>query len=168
MGKASILVVDDEEDILELVQFHLTRDGHQVQTATIGEKAVKLAKRGQFNLILLDLMLPGIDGIDVAKALRAETETKSIPIIMLTAKGEEADIISGLAIGADDYITKPFSPRVLSARVKAVLRRRAGERVDDNRLIRIPETIGLAYVSDTAPLVFNLNHFEFQRFFCFL
>jgi two-component system phosphate regulon response regulator PhoB len=94
MGKANILVVDDEDDLLELVQFHLTRDGYQVQRASTGEEALKKVKRDQFNLIVLDLMLPGIGGIEVAKELKAEPATKSIPIIMLTVKGEDVDIIT--------------------------------------------------------------------------
>ena len=125
MSKESILVVDDEEDILELVRFHLARDGYPVGLAATGEEALKKARRERFDLIVLDLMLPGMDGFEVAKALKADSRTNSVPIIMLTAKGEDADIVTGLEIGADDYVTKPFSPRVLTARVKSVLRRRS-------------------------------------------
>jgi two-component system phosphate regulon response regulator PhoB len=104
--------------------------------STSGEEAIKKARRQRFDLIVLDLMLPGIDGFEVAKALKSDPKTGSVPIIMLTARGEDADIVSGLEIGADDYVTKPFSPRVLCARVKSVLRRRARDPVDDGRILR--------------------------------
>ena len=139
MAKERILVVDDEEDILELVRFHLTREGYQLTLAATGEKALKKAKHETFDLIVLDLMLPGLDGLEVAKALKADARTKGVPIVMLTAKGEDADVVSGLEIGADDYITKPFSPRVLTARVKAVLRRRSRAALDDTKVITIHE-----------------------------
>jgi len=139
MAKERILVVDDEEDILELIRFHLSREGYQLVLAATGEDALKKAGREAFDLVVLDLMLPGLDGLEVAKALKAEARTRSLPIIMLTAKGEDADIVTGLEIGADDYITKPFSPRVLTARVKAVLRRRSRAGVDDSKVILIHE-----------------------------
>ena len=139
MAKERILVVDDEEDILELVRFHLTREGYQLTLAATGEDALKKAKHETFDLIVLDLMLPGLDGLEVAKALKADARTKGVPIVMLTAKGEDADVVSGLEIGADDYITKPFSPRVLTARVKAVLRRRSRAALDDTKVITIHE-----------------------------
>ncbi len=139
MAKERILVVDDEEDILELVRFHLTREGYQLTLAATGEDALKKAKHETFDLIVLDLMLPGLDGLEVAKALKADARTKGVPIVMLTAKGEDADVVSGLEIGADDYITKPFSPRVLTARVKAVLRRRSRPALDDTKVITIHE-----------------------------
>jgi two-component system phosphate regulon response regulator PhoB len=139
MAKERILIVDDEEDILELVRFHLAREGYQLTLAATGEEALKKAKRETFDLVVLDLMLPGLDGLEVAKALKADARTKSVPIVMLTAKGEDADVVSGLEIGADDYITKPFSPRVLTARVKAVLRRRSTATPDDTKAIKIYE-----------------------------
>jgi two-component system phosphate regulon response regulator PhoB len=139
MPKERILVVDDEEDILELVRYHLAREGYQLTLAATGEEALKKAKLETFALIVLDLMLPGLDGLEVAKALKADARTKGVPIVMLTAKGEDADVVSGLEIGADDYITKPFSPRVLTARVKAVLRRRAKAPLDDTKVITIRE-----------------------------
>jgi two-component system phosphate regulon response regulator PhoB len=137
MAKERILVVDDEEDILELVRFHLAREGYQLVLAASGEEALKKAGREALDLIVLDLMLPGLDGLEVAKALKNDAKTKAVPIIMLTAKGEDADVVSGLEIGADDYITKPFSPRVLTARVKAVLRRRVRAAADDTKVIMI-------------------------------
>jgi two-component system phosphate regulon response regulator PhoB len=139
MAKERILVIDDEEDILELVRFHLAREGYQLALAETGEDAIKKLRHEPFDLILLDLMLPGLDGLEVAKALKNDPKTKAIPIIMLTAKGEDADVVSGLELGADDYITKPFSPRVLSARVKAVLRRRTREPVDETKVVTLYE-----------------------------
>ena len=139
MADNKILVVDDEEDILELVRYNLARDGYRVVCAASGEQALSRAGSEPFDLIVLDLMLPGIDGLEVAKRLKNKPETRHIPIIMLTAKGEEADIVTGLELGADDYVTKPFSPRILIARVKAVLRRKVQEEVDDSSIIQIYE-----------------------------
>lgn len=124
MAKQNILVVEDEEDILELVRYNLAKEGHHVTGVGSGEEALKAVRAEPPDLILLDLMLPGVDGLDVCKTLKGDPKTRSIPIVMLTAKGEEADIVTGLEMGADDYVTKPFSPRVLMARVKAALRRR--------------------------------------------
>jgi two-component system, OmpR family, alkaline phosphatase synthesis response regulator PhoP len=139
MAKERILVVDDEEDILELVRFHLAREGYQLTLAATGEEALKKAKLETFDLVVLDLMLPGLDGLEVAKALKADARTKGVPVVMLTAKSEDADVVTGLEIGADDYIAKPFSPRVLTARVKAVLRRRSKAALDDTKIITIHE-----------------------------
>ncbi len=116
-----ILVVDDEEDILELIAYNLKKEGYTVICADTGEKALEEATAA--DLIVLDLMLPGIDGLDVTRRLKENSKTRSIPIIMLTARGEEADIVAGLELGADDYVTKPFSNRVLLARIRAVARR---------------------------------------------
>jgi two-component system alkaline phosphatase synthesis response regulator PhoP len=123
VARGSILAVDDEGDVLELVRYNFNKEGFKVETATTGEEALKKAKANLPNVILLDRMLPGIDGIEVCRMLKADSKTSSIPIIMLTAKGEESDVVSGLEVGADDYVTKPFSPRELIARVKAILRR---------------------------------------------
>ncbi|MEA3428226.1 MAG: response regulator [Thermodesulfobacteriota bacterium] len=139
MADNKILVVDDEEDILELLRYNLAREGYRVVCATSGEQALNKAGSESFDLILLDLMLPGIDGLEVAKKLKNKPETRHIPIIMLTAKGEEADIVTGLELGADDYVTKPFSPRILLSRVKAVIRRKVLEEVDDSSIIQIYE-----------------------------
>jgi two-component system alkaline phosphatase synthesis response regulator PhoP len=127
MTKKQILAVDDEEDILELIQFNLLKEGYQVFCAVSGDEALKLADTHIPDLIVLDLMLPDIDGLEITKILKSEPKTKDIPIVMLSAKGEEADIVTGLELGADDYITKPFSPRILVARVRAVLRRKTKE-----------------------------------------
>ncbi len=139
MPRENILVVDDEEDILELLRYNLAKNGFNVTTATSGEDALKTTKTKTFDIILLDLMLPGIDGLDVCKELKKNQSTSSIPIIMLTAKGEEADIVAGLELGADDYVTKPFSPRVLVSRIKAVLRRRGKVATDENAPLRYDE-----------------------------
>lgn len=123
MAKGNIFVVDDEEDILELIRINLDREGYKVTCIEAGEECVKKAREKLPDLIVLDLMLPGIDGLDVCKILKNDSKTRHIPIIMLTAKGEESDIVTGLELGADDYMTKPFSPKVLTARIKAVLRK---------------------------------------------
>jgi two-component system phosphate regulon response regulator PhoB len=123
MNKGTILVVDDEEDILELIRYNLAKEGYRVLTATSGENGLALARTEVVDLVILDLMLPGMDGFDVCRAIKNDAKTKHLTVIMLTAKGEEADVVSGLEIGADDYVTKPFSPRVLLARVKSSLRR---------------------------------------------
>ena len=137
MAKERILVVDDEEDILELVRFNLAREGYPVICTVSGEDALQSARKEHPDLIVLDLMLPGIDGLDVAKTLKKDPKTRDIAIVMLTAKGEEADIVTGLELGADDYIAKPFSPRILVARVKAVLRRRVSEMPEDDSVLKI-------------------------------
>ncbi len=118
-----VLVVEDEKDIAELVAHYLQRAGHNVETVTHGNKAVARVKESAPDLIVLDVMLPGMDGLLVCQALRADAATAAIPIIMLTARGEESERIAGLELGADDYVTKPFSPRELTARVAALLRR---------------------------------------------
>lgn len=123
MTREKILIVDDEEHIVELLNFNLKNSGYETLVATDGIEAVKIAKEEKPNLILLDLMIPGIDGFDVCKEIKKEQDMKKTSIIIITAKGEELDKILGLELGADDYITKPFSVRELLARVKAVLRR---------------------------------------------
>jgi two-component system phosphate regulon response regulator PhoB len=124
MARERILVVDDEQDILELIRYNLSREGYQLDTVTTGEEALKIARDRVPDLIVLDLMLPGIDGLDVCRQLKSESRTGGIPIIMLTAKGEESDVVTGLELGAEDYMTKPFSPKVLIARVRNILRRK--------------------------------------------
>lgn len=137
MAKERILVVEDEKDIFELVKFNLTREGYVVVGAQSGEEALKQISKELPNLVVLDLMLPGMDGLSVAKKIKNNSEFEHIPIVMLTAKGEDADIVSGLEIGADDYIIKPFSPRVLIARIRAVLRRKNDRHTGDKPVVRI-------------------------------
>lgn len=119
----NILVIDDEADIVELISYNLKKEGFSVDYAYDGEAALKKIKGNKYDLIILDLMLPGIQGLDLCKIIRGIPETSNLPIIMLTAKGEELDKVLGLEMGADDYITKPFSTRELVARTKAILRR---------------------------------------------
>lgn len=141
MAKEHVLIVDDEEDIIELVRYNLTKDGYRVTGAVSGEEAIKIVRSVPLELILLDLMLPGVDGLEVCRALKQDAKTKNIPIIMLTAKGEEADIVLGLEMGADDYIIKPFSPRVLLARIRTVLRRHEVEPAVIAEPLRIHELV---------------------------
>jgi len=123
LDSKNILVVEDDLDIRELISFNLANEGHQVFEANDGEVGIDKARNNNPDLILLDLMLPGIQGLDVCRIIKSDQETKEIPIIMVTALGQEEDIVKGLEIGADDYITKPFSIKVLIARVNAVLKR---------------------------------------------
>ncbi|MFY9342799.1 MAG: response regulator transcription factor [Planctomycetota bacterium] len=123
MAKSKILVVEDEPDILEVIQYNLEREGHKVIACRDGEQGLSRARTDDPDLILLDLMLPHMDGIEVCRRVKADPVTRAIPIIMVTAKGEESDVVLGLGMGADDYLTKPFSPRELIARVAVVLRR---------------------------------------------
>ena len=141
MAMKKILAVDDEEDILELLTFNLTREGYRVVSAATGEAALQAEPQEIPDLIILDLMLPGIDGLEVARRLKNDPATENLPIIMLTAKGEEADIVTGLELGADDYITKPFSPRILAARVKAVLRREVKDARDESSVLQIHDIV---------------------------
>lgn len=128
---ANILLVEDEPAIQELISANLTRAGHPVVRASDAETAQRLIREALPDLILLDWMLPGMSGIEFARRLRNDERTRAIPIIMLTARGEETDKVLGLEVGADDYVTKPFSPRELVARIKAVLRRRAPQVTED-------------------------------------
>jgi two-component system, OmpR family, alkaline phosphatase synthesis response regulator PhoP len=135
-----ILVIEDEEDIRELVRHHLERERYRVIEAETGEEGLDAVENRRPVLILLDLMLPGIDGMQVCRELKQGEATRDIPVVMLTAKGDESDVITGLEMGAEDYIVKPFSPKVLVARVKAVLRRRAAAgRPDDEAVLHIHE-----------------------------
>ncbi|HIJ89897.1 MAG: response regulator transcription factor [Desulfobulbaceae bacterium] len=126
MARETILVVEDDENIQQLVGYNLAKAGYHVLYADNGEQALTVIKRERPELIVLDLMLPGLDGFEICKLVRKEPKTKNLPIVMLTAKGEENDIAAGLDLGADDYITKPFSPKILISRVKAALRRKDG------------------------------------------
>ena len=141
MSNERILVVEDEQDILELVRYNLVRENYKVFCAASGEEALKIAASEPLDLIVLDLMLPRIDGLEVTRRLKKNPRTQNIFIVMLTAKGSEADIVTGLELGADDYITKPFSPRVLLARIKAVIRRTRDEKPEDNAVIQVHDLI---------------------------
>ena len=163
---ANILLVEDEPAIQELIAFNLTQAGHHVLRAASAENAMTLVKNALPDLILLVWMLPGASGVEFAKKLRADERTRGVPIIMLTARSDEQDKITGLETGADDYITKPFSPRELQARIKAVLRRRAPQMTDDavdtNGLRLDPVTHrvhGHGEPIDLGPTEFRLLHF---------
>jgi two-component system, OmpR family, alkaline phosphatase synthesis response regulator PhoP len=142
MVRQAVLVVEDEEDIRELVSYNLLKEGYQVAGVASGEDALAAVESKTPDLILLDIMLPGLDGLKVCRKLKENPRFQSIPIIMLTAKGEEPDIVAGLNMGADDYVTKPFSPKVLLARVQAVLRRAEGDgdRPEDEQDSEVIET----------------------------
>lgn len=123
MARETILLVEDDEDIQELVRYNLAKEGYRVVPVMSGEDALKALRSNQPDLVVLDLMLPGLDGLEICRLMKADPKAAHVPVVMLTAKGEEADVVAGLELGAEDYITKPFSPRVLLARIRAVLRR---------------------------------------------
>lgn len=141
MAKESILVVEDEDDIRELLRYNLAKEGYQVTGSASGEEALKAVRVATPDLVLLDLMLPGMDGLEVCRSLKQTPLTRNLPIVMLTAKGEEADIVAGLELGADDYVTKPFSLRVLLARLRAVLRRRSAAPLPETAPLTIHELV---------------------------
>jgi two-component system phosphate regulon response regulator PhoB len=132
----SILIIEDEKDIVDLIAYHLKQSGFSVLSALDGPSGLELAKKNRPNLIILDLMLPGMDGKDICRSLKSNSLTQSIPILMLTAKAEEMDRVIGFELGADDYVTKPFSPKELVLRVKAILRRKEGPQ-EGEKVIRI-------------------------------
>ncbi len=136
MARERILVVEDEEDIQELIRYNLSKEGFQVDLVSSGEEALTMASASMPKLIVLDLMLPGVGGLEVCKLLKNNPKTMHVPVIMLTAKSEESDIVIGLELGADDYITKPFSPKVLIARIRACLRRKMAEVPPENVAVR--------------------------------
>jgi two-component system phosphate regulon response regulator PhoB len=137
MAKEKILVIEDEDDIQELVRYNLVKEGYHVVGASTGEDGLRMAKTGQPDLILLDIMLPGKDGLEICRLLAADPLTQHVPVVMMTARGEESDVVTGLRMGADDYITKPFSPKILAARVKTVLRRKKREVTPEDNPLKI-------------------------------
>ncbi|MEN6309784.1 MAG: response regulator [Anaerohalosphaeraceae bacterium] len=137
MADEKILIVEDEEDVLELIRYNLDKNGYRTESAMTGPAALTKAQTSGPDLILLDLMLPGVDGLEVCRTLKKDPKTNAIPVVMVTAKGTEADVVTGLEMGAADYITKPFSPRVLLARIRAVLRREQPAEAADNQTLRI-------------------------------
>ena len=172
MSRQSVLVVEDEEDIMEVIRFNLEKEGYEVHQALSGEKALQVIENNLPSLVLLDLMLPGINGLDLCRIFKQNDRTKAIPVIMLTAKSEDADIVAGLEMGAEDYITKPFSPRVLLARVRTVLRRRETGVKDDSSVIQVDGmqihpgrhevTMG-ENVVDLTPSEFRILHYLARR-----
>jgi len=141
MAKETILIVEDEEDIQELVRYNLSKEGYRVTTVSTGEEGFRAAKNNPPDFVLLDLMLPGLDGLEVCRLLKGDSKSAHIPIVMLTAKGEEADIVTGLELGADDYVTKPFSPRVLIARLRAVLRRKGRDMATESSPVKVHDLV---------------------------
>ncbi len=172
MSRQSVLVVEDEEDIMEVIRFNLEKEGYEVNQALSGEKALQVIENNLPSLVLLDLMLPGINGLDLCRIFKQNDRTKAIPVIMLTAKSEDADIVAGLEMGAEDYITKPFSPRVLVARVRMILRRRESGVKDDSSVIQVEGmqihpgrhevTMG-DNVVDLTPSEFRILHYLARR-----
>jgi len=169
MGKEKIIIVEDETDIREVIEYNLKREGYETLAASNGEEALRVITRHSPNLVILDLMLPGLDGIEVCRKLKEDPLTRTIPVIMVTAKGEESDVVLGLGMGADDYVAKPFRPKELMGRVKAVLRRgplkeERGQKdllETDGVSIDIPKhkvTVGEAVVEFTAT-EFRILHF---------
>jgi len=136
VAKEQILVVEDDRNIRELIEYALKKAGYRILGAGSGEDALKAVRAEPPDLIVLDLMLPGMDGLEFCRRLKDDPKTRAIPVVMLTAKSDETDIVTGLELGADDYITKPFSPRVVVARIRAILRRRGEEDVDESAEIR--------------------------------
>jgi len=141
MPEKTIFVVEDEEDIRELIHYHLKREGYRVEGTGDGQEALKMIARKIPDLIVLDLMLPGLDGLEICRTLKKEPRTAGIPIIMATAKGEESDIVAGLELGADDYVTKPFGVKILVARIRAVLRRKREPAQDRNQEIQVHDLV---------------------------
>ena len=136
MAKKNVFVVEDEEDILDLIRHHLSKEGYAVSTSTNGAEAVRAILRKPPDLVLLDLMLPGMNGLDVCRRLTREPKTADVPILMVTAKDEESDVVAGLELGADDYVVKPFRMKELVARVRAALRRQKPTAVDADAPVR--------------------------------
>ena len=165
--KANILIVEDESPILELLALNISQAGYNPLRAISAEHAEKLINEALPDIILLDWMLPGMSGIDFAKKLRSNTLTKTIPIIMLTARSDELDKVKGLEVGADDYITKPFSPRELNARIKAVLRRKAPELTEDILKINGLELNPVSHrvTGNNKPLEMGPTEFRLLHFF---
>jgi phosphate regulon transcriptional regulator PhoB len=168
--KRTILVVEDEKDIRELVRFHLEQEGYAVREAETGEAALTQVARERPALVVLDLMLPGTDGLEVCRRLRAAKATLTTPIIMLTARAAEVDRVLGLEMGADDYLTKPFSPRELVARVRAVMRRTHGEEVPPPHELFERGRLRLDFDTyevflDGQPVSLSLREFELLKFF---
>lgn len=163
MGNKRILVVDDEQDILELIGYNLRKEGFVVDTAEDGSEALRKIRDNGFDLVILDLMLPGIPGTELCRAVRNDEKTSRLPIIMLTARGDEVDRVLGLEIGADDYMTKPFSTRELLARVRAVLRR-ATEKPSPGRTLTLGDLVidRESYTVDKAGKRLDLSATEFR------
>lgn len=172
MDNGKIIVIEDETDILEVIEHNLSREGYEVHTVTDGSEGLRRVKKEMPSLVLLDIMLPGLDGIEICRKLKEDDATRHIPIIMVTAKGEESDIVLGLGLGADDYITKPFSPRELTGRVRAVLRRGPliDERSSKERIVLDGVTIDSSkheVLVNKAVVAFTATEFRILHFLAF-
>ncbi len=167
MSRKTVLVVDDERDLVDILEFHLRREQYHVVTAADGETALKVADREQPDLVLLDLMLPGIGGLEVCRRLRANERTADVPIVMLTAKGEETDAVIGLSQGADDYVRKPFGVKELLARVATQLRRgRRSSRNDRSSVVwgdLVVDGDGMLAMLRGKPLALTITEFKLLR-----
>lgn len=169
MSKETIVVVEDEVDIREVLIYNLEREGYKVFGEPDGKRGLEIIREKAPDLVLLDLMLPGLDGLQICRSLKADSETSSIPIVMVTARGEESDIVLGLELGADDYIAKPFSPRELMARVRAVLRRRTSSPIDSAGMCIDREGVVIdprrhEVVVDGVPVSFTATEFKLIHF----
>jgi two-component system phosphate regulon response regulator PhoB len=170
--KPHILAVDDEEDLLELVRYNLSREGYQVTCLATGDGAVQAVRAQKPDLVVLDLLLPGMDGLEICRQIKQDPSLRHTPVLLLTAKSEDVDVVAGLELGADDYMTKPFSPRVLLARIRAVLRRRPTSAGETEQVVRIHDLVihpgRHEVLLDGQPLAltfteFRLLHFLAQR-----
>jgi two-component system alkaline phosphatase synthesis response regulator PhoP len=141
MAREHVFVVEDEEDIQEILRYNLKKEGYRVTCVGSGEEGLRKVRADLPDIVLLDLMLPGMDGLEVCKALKRDHRTEHIPVVMITVKGEETDVVTGLELGADDYLTKPFSPKVVIARIRAVLRRRARQPLEKNAVIKVEDVV---------------------------
>jgi two-component system phosphate regulon response regulator PhoB len=164
LSRRRIVVIEDEADIRDVLRYNLEREGFEVTCATDGEEGLAAVRRAEPDLVLLDLLLPGLDGLEVCRLLKGDERTQRIPIIMVTAKGEEADIVLGLGVGADDYAPKPFSPRELVARIRAVLRRTEREApADEGRIVRpgiVIDTVRHEVLVDGEPVALTATEFR--------
>ncbi len=167
MAKETVLVVEDDENIQELIRVNLEREGYRAMVASTGEEGLRAARAEPPDLMLLDLMLPGLDGLEVCRMMKADTSVRGVPIIMVTAKGEEADVVAGLELGADDYVTKPFSAKVLLARVRAALRR-TRRRPDEGEVVRAHDMVihpgRHAVLVSGEPVELTLTEFKILHF----
>lgn len=169
MPKPVILVVDDEKDITEIVTYNLQKEGFQVQTCADGESALAKCRSILPDLVVLDVMLPGMDGVEVCRALRRDERTASIPVVLLTAKNEESDVVLGLGVGADDYVGKPFSVKELVARIRALLRRRDRETDEQDRTVvkigdLLVDSVRHEVVAGKKSVTLTLTEFKLLRF----
>ena len=164
MSKKEITVIEDEVDIQELIKYNLSKEGYNVSCFSSGEEGLNFAKSNKPDLILLDLMLPGLDGLEICQYLKRDSATSHIPIIMLTAKVEESDIVTGLELGADDYVTKPFSPKILIARIRSLFRRLKAKEITSQSVIELDGILinpgKFEVLINNKPITLTLTEFQ--------